>query len=127
MNLKEKVTFEILKYKDKTAELHCHIDNIKGGMGPIVTINIGPEFYYDFIPLLFNKEELANRKFLRVKINENQLVAIDGEVRYSWQHCIPSGIKAGKDKFTIKLIFPRIKKNNPIYNNFFKENLTTSF
>lgn len=127
MKLKDKVTFEILKYKDKTAKLHCHIDNLKGGSGPIITINVGPDFYYDLIPLLFNKDEVIDKKNLRLSINENQLIIMDGEVRNCWQHCIPEGIKIKKDKYTIKLIFPRIKKKNPIYNNFLKENLTTSF
>ncbi len=123
--LKNKTTLSILKYKDNTASLHCHIDNITGGYGPIVTINVGPSFYYDLIPHLFTEEEFKTRKPIRVKIKENQLSIMDGETRFCWQHCIPSGNYVSLTKFTIKIIFPVINEVNPIYNNIFKKSLYT--
>ena len=124
-NLKNEVKLSILKYKDNTSNLHCHIDNISGGDGPIVTINVGPSFYYDLIPHIFTEEEFKTRKPIRVKIKENQLTIMDGETRLCWQHCIPLGNHTYSTKFTIKMIFPVINEINPIYNNIYKKKLYT--
>lgn len=125
--LKKKCKFSILQYKDNNVGLDCHVDNLDGGEGPIITIGIGSSFYYDIRPVFYSEKELNNLKSFRVKINSNQLVIMDGHMRYCWQHCIPYGYTRNLDKYTIKIMFPKFRNNNPKYNSFFKRDFSTSY
>jgi hypothetical protein len=125
--LENSCKFSILHYKTDETGLHCHIDNISGGDGPLITIGIGSSFYYDFRPIFYTKHELKKLKPFRIHIKNNQITIMDGESRYCWQHCIPYGYIRTIDKFTIKLIFPKFEYKNPKYNSFFNQEFTTSY
>lgn len=124
--LKKNCNFSILHYNGNSG-LHCHVDNITGGEGPIVTIGIGSDFYYDIRPVFFKEKELEKLKPIRVSVKSNQITVMDGEMRYCWQHCIPFGYKRIIDKYTIKIMFPKFRENNQVHNSFFNTNFTTSY
>ena len=124
--LKSSCCFSILHYKGNSG-LHCHVDNLTGGDGPIVTIGVGSDFYYDIRPIFYNEKELETLKPIRISVKSNQIGVMDGEMRYCWQHCIPFGYKRIVDKYTIKIMFPKFRKYNPVYNSFFDTTFTTSY
>lgn len=118
-------TVGILKYFTGKG-IPCHIDNIGSNDGPVVTINIGNESYYDLLPIFFTKEELKDRCALRIKIPNRTYTIMDGETRFCWQHCIPYDIPHTNQKYTIRFTFRRLKiKNNPMYNDWFKHTFYT--
>lgn len=118
--------FSILHYKGNSG-LHCHIDNTSGNTGPIITIGIGSSYNYDILPVFYTKKELDKLNPLRIKMKNNYLTIMDGEMRYCWTHCIPYGYKRKIDKYTLKFILPILgkynKKNNKLLNSYF----TTSY
>jgi hypothetical protein len=122
----KKVKFSILHYHGNSG-LHCHVDNISGSNGPIVTIGLGSNFYYDIRPVFFTPDELKTRKPIRLSIKTHQLTIMDGEMRYCWQHCIPFGYKRKSDKYTLKFIFPKFNEVDVQYSKFFKQNISKSF
>lgn len=121
-----KVKFSILHYHGNSG-LHCHVDNISGANGPIVTIGIGTNFYYDMRPIFYTPNELKTKKPIRLSVKSNQIIIMDGEMRYCWQHCIPFGYKRQIDKYTLKFIFPKFGEVDSSYSNFFKQNISKSF
>jgi len=120
------VKFSILHYHGNSG-LQCHVDNISGADGPIVTIGIGSNFYYDIRPVFFTPDELKTRTPIRLSVKSHQLTIMDGEMRYCWQHCIPFGYKRETDKYTLKFIFPKFGEVDLNYSEFFKQNLSKSF
>ena len=113
--LMSRTTVTVLKYAKPSPSLHCHVDNISGGRGPIVTVNIGPPIYYDLIPVFFTDGEMKTRRPIRVLVESGVAVSMDGEMRYAWQHCIPSGHSAPEKKhdkkYTVKFVMPAFGKN----------------
>lgn len=122
--LLKNTTFTVLHYIGHKG-LHCHIDNIRDGYGLIVTIGLGSKFYYDLVLIFYEEEELNELNPIRISMKPNQITIMDGEMRICWQHCIPYGYKRKIDKYTLKFIFPKFRKNNPKYNNVFKQNFYT--
>lgn len=125
--------FGIFKYNiNKDPGLICHLDNFTIGNnkidinGPLVTITIGQDFYYDFIPIYYTEKNIKKYKDVRLKVHNNQIVIMDGSCRINWLHCVPYGyIK--KDKITLKFKLPCLGKYNSVYNNFFYKNISTSY
>jgi hypothetical protein len=116
------VKLTILRYKSGIG-IPAHIDNISSkGLGPIITMSIGPNFiYYDMIPIF-----IKNKKTLRVKVNSGDCVIMDGNSRYAWAHSLPYGHNYNGYKYTIKLSFPKIRENKPIYNSILRGTFSTS-
>ena len=121
----------IFKYNiKKKPGLPCHTDNFdiannKSDIhGPLITINIGQDIYYDFIPLFFKNK--TKYKDVRMKVHDNQIIIMDGNCRINWQHCVPYGY-IRRDKITIKFKFPCLGKYNSEYNEFFDMNISTSY
>lgn len=111
--LEDESNVSVIKYVKPVPSLHCHVDNVSGGRGPVVTVNIGPMVYYDLIPVFFTERENSERKPVRVRVDSGTAVAMDGEMRYAWQHCIPAGY-ATRDvvtKYTVKFVMPAFGKN----------------
>ena len=116
-------TLSILRYKDKNNELHCHLDNLSQGKGPIITVNIGPKIFYDMIPVYFTNEEKKELSPLRIRVKSDEVVILDGLARYCWAHCIPYGFPKTEEKFTIKFVFPQFREKKNIYNIFFGQKI----
>jgi len=124
LNLSETVineaTFSILRYRNSKSELHCHVDNLNHGRGPIVTVNIGPKIYYDMIPIYYLKNDHYP---MRIRVHNNEAVILDGESRYCWAHCIPYGYPKASEKFTLKFLFPKVLPKNRFYSDFFEQEI----
>lgn len=108
-----KVQLVLLKYDLKTG-IWLHIDNIKRyNQGPIITLNIGPKFYYnDFAPSLLNRDKNP----IRIKIDQGSLLITDGSARMEWSHGIPFNVPNDKFKYTIMFKCDNFNPKNVGYN-----------
>jgi alkylated DNA repair dioxygenase AlkB len=116
----------ILLYKNADPNLACHLDNVSGGNGPIVTINVAQSpVVYDCIPVYFLKKEIGKRVPVRVCVAPHAAVVMDGEMRFAWSHCLPKGYKTVGPKYTVKFIFPEFA-HRTVRNEFFDTDFTVS-
>jgi hypothetical protein len=124
----DEVSMSVLRYKSSSPSMHCHLDNVSGGTGPIVTVNVAASrIAYDCIPVYFRPQDLGGNVPFRVMIEPHEAVVMDGEMRFAWSHCLPKGYKMVGHKYTIKFVMPEFGKNmRVVCNNFFDEDLTVS-
>lgn len=109
----------IARYKSYTG-LYVHIDKLRRGDGPVITMSLGPdENIYDLIPLDNIK------KSIRVYFKKGSIVSMNGEIRYEWAHALPYGYKYNNNKprYSIIFLMHNFKDFKIKYSNILKNNI----
>jgi hypothetical protein len=95
----EKSKIVIARYESNTG-LYAHIDLLRRGDGPVVTMSLGADYnVYDMIPLK------DNTKSLRVYFPLGSIVVLNGEARYEWAHSLPYDLKYRENQVRYSVIF----------------------
>lgn len=89
---------EINNYSDNLG-MPQHFDTMSGKNGPIYTINIGNEFYYDMFPIL--EENCENG--IRLKVPPGGIFSMEKNMRYRWTHGIPDNVPNMVGKYCIEI------------------------
>lgn len=113
----------IIKY-DQDQGIKLHLDSIRRASGgPIVTMNIGPDFiYYDLVSIRGDRKDPS----YRVRVDKNELVVMDGEMRLHYAHALPYGFHYSRTKYTIVLLFDKFRVIETKYSDYFKTDVTKS-
>jgi len=89
----------IARYESNTG-LYSHIDLLKKGNGPIITMSLGSNYnVYDMIPLK------DNLKTIRVYFPMGSIVVLNGEARYEWAHSLPYDLKYNENQTRYSILF----------------------
>lgn len=110
----EKSKLVIVRYKNN-AGIHLHIDNVRRGNGPVITMSIGPnKNIYSMVPLE------SHEKAIQIYFPNGSIVIMDDESRYLWAHGIPYGYDYGNTdhRYSFVLLTHKYKEeNNKCFNS----------
>ena len=78
-------------------------------------------------PIFYTGDELKTKKPIRLSMKSNQIIIMNWEILYCWQHCIPFGYKRQIDKYRLKFIFPKFGEVDSTYSKFLNKILVNLF
>ena len=87
--------FEIIQYIGNEG-IKSHFDSFGSKYGDIYSINIGNPYYYVFIPILAETNNIDV-----IKVEKGEIGMMSGKYRINYSHCIPDNQPNFKGKYSI--------------------------